>query len=75
MARSWWHYWRRIGHIPKKRVEAYKSIDSSALYDIRTYPLEEGEENYFHCCLIQLFISYAKVSLPNGKDDFKYKSP
>jgi hypothetical protein len=23
MARSWWHYWRSVGHVPKRRVESY----------------------------------------------------
>ena len=39
---SWWHYWRRKGHITKKQVDNFRSIDSSICYDNREFTIEEG---------------------------------
>lgn len=74
MTRSWWHYWRSIGHVPKKRVESYRSIDCCTLYDNRKYPFQEGEENFDHGCRIQLFPNQARFTLP-GSGEYRYQVP
>ncbi len=68
MTRSWCHYWRKIGHVPKRRVESYRSIDCATPYNNRKYPLAEGEENLDHGCWIRLFSDRVIVSLPNWKE-------
>jgi hypothetical protein len=63
----WWCYWRKKGHMPKRIVESYHSIDSSKLYAFK-----EGEELTVHGCKIKLFSSYSLFSLPS-ESEYRYR--
>lgn len=69
----WWNYWRRKGHVPKKRVENYRSLDCSWCYDKREYPLEEGEDAWLHGYHLKLFSSYVLAFFQNKSEDCQYK--
>lgn len=72
MPQSWWKYWRKIGHIPKKRVESLLSIDSSKLYDARTSVAEGGERHLYHGCLIELYPESIFATQPGGDPSSTY---
>ena len=75
MARSWWWYWRNKGHITKERINRYRSIDSSVLYDNRKCDFREGEENFDHGYCIKCFSNHAIVMESLFEGDLRYNIP
>jgi hypothetical protein len=75
MARSWWKYWRKIGHVPKKRADNQLSIDSAHLYDTCNHLLNDGEKAFKHGCVIQFYSGCATITPPNGDPNSRYTIP
>lgn len=72
---KWRRYWQKKGHQTKNRVEHFRSLDCSQLYDNRTYSLQEGEDAWFHGWHLNLFNSHTLATLSHERQETRYPIP